>query len=270
MLAFVRFSIWDTDLLDDEITERTQVACNLNEADRCEMFYVKVGTIYMKVTSSNIPESDTQMIFNLFILETNRTCLHPILFHEGERQCVCVCSWALMFNANVCVCVHGTTDEAVPLLWENNELTHSRVYRDNTMRVWWPASGDEDDAYNGTDDVTSVYRYDTPTFEGFHARDHMPPRDYYQTECSVKLWMKKDEAATSAVAVTTSKDGKRIGSTTVANLSKDSASIFAIVVNRGDHLGATYPLFVVNTVVRSSLHFLSVFFVIMTVFFILL
>jgi len=198
-------------LFDVEITEDTPVACVLNEADRCEMFYMSVGTIYMKVTSSHIPDSDIQMVFNLMVIDSNRTY------------------------------------EAVPLLWENNEVTHSRVYRDNTMRVWWPASGDEDDVYNGTDDVVSVYRYDTPTFEGFHAIDHMPPKDYYQTACSVNMWMKKDEEATKTVTITPGKNGDRVGTATVSNLNKDTASIFSIVVNRGNNLAASYPLIVVNS-----------------------
>ena len=138
-------------------------------------------------------------------------------------------------------------------------MTHSRVYRDNTMSIYWPASGDSDDLYNGNDDVVSVYRYDTATFEGFRAKDHMPPKNYFQTACSVEMWMKKDEAATKSVTITTNKKGERIGSATVGNLNKDTASIFAIKVARGDNLAATYPLIVVNSSIRNTPLFIVIF-----------
>ena len=114
------------------------------------------------------------------------------------------------------------------------------------MKLYWPASGDLDDKYNGTDDVVTVYRYDTPTFEGFHAKDHLPPQNYFLTACSVDLWMKKDTEASKTVSVS-SKSGELIGTATVGNLSDDHASFFTIVVARGSNFASSYQVLVYNS-----------------------
>ena len=135
----------------------------------------------------------------------------------------------------------------MPLRMENNALTGSRVYRDHTMKMQWSASGDIDDVYNGTDDVVSIYRYDTPTFEGFHAKDHLPPKDHFLTACSVDMWMKKDEEATKTVSITPSKTGELIGSAKVGNLNETTASFFTVVVARGDNFASSYQVLVINS-----------------------
>ena len=191
------------------------MACNFTEADRCEMYYSEVETVYLKVTGAHIDSPEAQMVFELMVLPTNRTY------------------------------------EAQPLITEKPQLTRGFVHRNRTT-VRWDAAYDEDDHDDGGADTVSVYRLDVPTHEGFHAADLMPPKNHFLTACSVRRWMREDKDATQSVSTRYTAAGEFKGSATVGNLSRANATFVAVLVQRGKSFGSAYQVLVYNAAVRST------------------
>jgi len=81
-------------------------------------------------------------------------------------------------------------------------------------------------------DNTSIYRRDVPVSE-YTPETWFPPKKYYMTGCSAKLWMALDEAATNDVKIQ-HPDQKYTGVTQVTGINAKTVSIVAVTTEKKD------------------------------------
>ena len=118
------------------------------------------------------------------------------------------------------------------------ELVHSRVHRNHSMKVWWHATLEDDDKGQGTDDAVTVFRYDVPA----GARAAVPPPDHFMAACSLRLWMQPDPAAQATVQLRATPTAEIVGSAIVGNLTPANTTFFAVVTTRGNGFGVVYKV----------------------------
>jgi len=93
----------------------------------------------------------------------------------------------------------------------------------NTATLTWTSSGT---------DNTIVYRKDK-SLKSYDPSKDFPPVNYYQTGCSAKLWMEKDDVATGEVVIKRAND-KYTGAVQLKGITKKDVAMVAITTEKKD------------------------------------